>query len=83
MTPEILNKSNILIKKIKEAMEPIEDNTRNPAREYMVVSFVNTIDSRLNVRFKLNPDQIEIVKVLVLSMANQNLAKMTAEFDGL
>jgi len=83
MTPEILNKSNIIIKKIKEAIEPIEDNAQNPDRKYMAVSFVNTRDSRLNIRFELKPEQVEIVKVLVLSMANQNLAEMTAEFEAL
>ena len=83
MTPEILNKSNIIIKKIKEAIEPIEDNAQNPDRKYMAVSFVNTRDSHLNIRFNLKPEQIEIVRMLVLSIANQNLAEMTAEFEGL
>ena len=83
MTPEILNKSNIIIKKIKEAIEPIEDNAQNPDREYMAVSFVNTRDSHLNIRFNLKPEQIEIVRMLVLSIANQNLAEMTAEFEAL
>jgi hypothetical protein len=83
MTPEILNESNALIIKIKAAMEPIDEAKNNPDREYMAVGLANTNDSSLGVRFLLKPEQIEIVKVLVLSMANQNLAEMTAEFEAL
>jgi hypothetical protein len=82
MTPEILNKSNILIKKIKEAMRPIEETERNPARKYTEVHISNN-DGYDGIQFKLKPEQIEIVKVLVLSMANQNLAEVTAEFEAL
>jgi len=83
MTPEILNKSNELSKKIKAAKEPIEENERNPGREFMAVDLANTNDSRWSIRFKLKPEQIKIVRVLVLSMANQNLAEMTAKFEAL
>jgi len=71
-----------LVKKIKKAMEPIEENELNPAREYMEV-YLSSNNTCNSIQFNLKPEQIEIVKVLVLSMANQNLAEMTAEFEAL
>jgi len=82
MTPEILNESNILIIKIKAAMRPIKEIERKLAQKYTEVHISNN-DGYGSIPFELKPEQVEIVKVLVLSMANQNLAEMTAEFEAL
>jgi len=84
MTPEQLKKGSELAREIKNQgypLEEIDEPTKSFGHTDIIIS--NGNNSNGSVRFKLTKPQIDIVKVLVVSMARENIGKLKNEFSEL
>jgi hypothetical protein len=84
MTPENLDKGNELNGKIESSISPIEKCKKADMSEYLNgVCIGNMNNSHYSITFYLKKNQLEILRVIILSMAEQNLKELQDEFANL
>lgn len=82
MTPEQLKKGKEIQSEIENQSRPLDHVERNTPY-YNGVTLACLNNSTFSSSFRLKPEQIDMVKILVVTMAEKNLEELKSEFEDL
>lgn len=82
MTPEQLKKGKEIQSEIENQSRPL-DYVESNTPHYNGVTLACLNNSTFSSSFSLKPEQIDMVKILVVTMAEKNLEELKSEFEDL